>query len=198
MGLTQFPQFVASPLSLLLEVSASSEAEAREGLEVGLTQALEAGLASDAIIAKSERERIDLWRPREDSYQADRGLKHRHWYDVSVPISRLDGYMSVLFREVPKRFPGALCLALGHLGDGNIHLSVASDTPFGSDGAIEALIYGGLREIGGAFSAEHGVGLDKRAALARLGGTTRLAAMRAIKQALDPQGRMNPGKVLEL
>jgi FAD/FMN-containing dehydrogenase len=197
MGLTQFPQFVASPVTLLLEVSAVSEAEAREGLEVGLAEALESGLATDAIIAKSERERIELWRPREDSYQADRVLKHRHWYDVSVPISRLDSYMETLFRETQKRFPGALCLALGHLCDGNIHLSLASDTPYGDECAVEELVYGGLREMGGAFSAEHGVGLEKRTALARIGGATRLATMRAIKQALDPDHRMNPGKVLE-
>ncbi len=63
--------------------------------------------------------------------------------------------------------------------------------------AVEDLVYGGLEEMGGAFSAEHGVGLDKRKALARLGAGTRIATMRAIKQALDPQGRMNPGKVLE-
>ena len=106
--------------------------------------------------------------------------------------------MEHLFEETSRRFPGALCLALGHLGDGNIHLSIASEAPFGDDMAVEALVYDGLRVIGGAFSAEHGVGLDKRAALARLGGATRLAAMRAIKQALDPEGRMNPGKVLEV
>ena len=73
MGLTQFPQFVASPLSLLLEVSAASEEQARDGLEAGLAEALEAGLASDAIIAKNERERIDLWKPREDSLSSRQG-----------------------------------------------------------------------------------------------------------------------------
>ncbi len=197
LGITQFAQFVQSPVTLLLEVSAESEEAAREGLEAGLAQVLEEGLATDAIIAQSERERISFWHPREDSYQADRGLAYRHWYDVSVPISRLDAYMERLFRETEARFPGTFCLALGHLGDGNIHLSIASETPFHDDAAVEELVYDGLRKMGGAFSAEHGVGLDKREALARIGAGTRIATMRAIKRALDPGNQMNPGKVLE-
>ncbi len=195
--ITQFAQFVQSPITLLLEVASESEEAAREGLEAGLAQVLEEGLATDAIIAQSERERIAFWHPREDSYQADCGLAYRHWYDVSVPISRLDAYMERLFEETEARFPGTFCLALGHLGDGNIHLSIASETPFHDDAAVEELVYEGLREMGGAFSAEHGVGLDKRAALARIGAGSRIATMRAIKRALDPQNRMNPGKVLE-
>lgn len=197
MAIARFSTFVASPMAFILEVSGPSEEQAREALEAELTDALEAGLATDAIIAKSERERTEIWEPREDSYQADKGLAYRHWYDVSVPIGKLDAYMARLFRETERRFPGAFCLALGHLGDGNIHLSIASETPFSGAEAVEDLVYGGLEETGGAFSAEHGVGLDKRAALARLGAGPRLATMRAIKRALDPEGRMNPGKVLE-
>jgi FAD/FMN-containing dehydrogenase len=197
MGITRFSTFVASPMSLILEVSAATEETARETLEAELAEAIEAGLATEAIIAKSERERTQIWEPREDSYQADKGLAYRHWYDVSVPIGKLDAYMAHLFRETERRFPGAFCLALGHLGDGNIHLSLASETPFAGAEAVEELVYGELEAMGGAFSAEHGVGLDKRAALARLGAGTRIATMRAIKRALDPEGRMNPGKVLE-
>ncbi len=197
MGITRFATFVASPMAFILEVSAASEQEARDALEGELAEALEAGLATDVVIAQSERERTQIWEPREDSYQADKGLAYRHWYDVSVPIGKLDAYMARLFGETERRFPGAFCLALGHLGDGNIHLSLASETPFEGAEAVEDLVYGGLEEMGGAFSAEHGVGLDKRKALARLGAGPRLATMRAIKQALDPEGRMNPGKVLE-
>ncbi|MEZ5924816.1 MAG: FAD-binding oxidoreductase [Hyphomicrobiaceae bacterium] len=196
LGLTQFRQFVASPVTLLLEVSGQSEEEARTGLEQGLAEALDLGIATDAILAKSERERIAIWHPREDSYQADRGLTYRHWYDISVPISRLDDYVSRLFRETAVRFPGMVCLVLGHLGDGNLHLSLASDTPFDDVTAVEDVVFGGLREMGGAFSAEHGIGLDKREALARIGGQARLQTMRAVKRALDPLGRMNPGKML--
>jgi len=91
------------------------------------------------------------------------------------------------------------CVAyvIGHLGDGNLHLTIAARAPLDAVKAeIEELVYDGLKSMGGSFSAEHGIGLEKKAALARLGDPGKLAAMKAVKQALDPLGLMNPGKVI--
>jgi FAD/FMN-containing dehydrogenase len=89
--------------------------------------------------------------------------------------------------------------AIGHLGDGNLHLTVGATQPLAPVAqAITDAVYRGLKDMGGSFSAEHGIGLEKRASLAKLGDPGKLAMMRAIKAALDPLGILNPGKVLEV
>ena len=106
--------------------------------------------------------------------------------------------------EVERRFAGTRVNAFGHLGDGNIHFNVRA--PEGADGAwverdgqaVTAFVHDLVTAAGGSISAEHGIGQMKLAELARLAGPARLGALRAVKQALDPQGIMNPGKLVPL
>ena len=190
--------FAESPITVLYEVAAANTEAAMSALERGLGQALTDGHVQDAVIAKSDRERQELWRLRDDVFVSEQGFPHHAWFDVSLPISALDGYVTGLFDRLNKAFPAATLLAVAHLADGNLHLTVASPAPFGPDGKarLEALVYAGINTAGGAFSAEHGVGTDKLAALEIHADPVKLALMRTIKQALDPHNLMNPGKIL--
>ena len=138
-----------------------------------------------------------MWLVREESWEADKAWPHGLWYDVSVPQGALDGYARGLFARIAAIDPGLKIFLFGHLGDGNMHLTVTSgrEMPQLHD-AVDAAVFEGLAACGGSFSAEHGIGLEKRTHLARLGDPAKLAVMRAIKRTLDPAGLMNPGKVI--
>jgi FAD/FMN-containing dehydrogenase len=120
-----------------------------------------------------------------------------------VPVSAMPGFMASARAEVERVFPGVRVLAFGHLGDGNVHFNVRP--PLGVDGrswlegqgaAASRLVHDLATAAGGSLSAEHGIGQTKLAELARLADPVRVAATRAIKVALDPQGIMNPGKLV--
>ena len=176
----------------------------------GPAEALEAGLAEsdlieDATLAASEAQAEALWRLRESMSEAERidGIAAKH--DVAVPVSAMPGFMGSARGEVEAAFPGARVLAFGHLGDGNVHFNVRP--PAGADNAawmaangakVSAFVHDLTVAAGGSISAEHGIGQTKLAEFARLGDPARLAAMRAIKGALDPSGIMNPGKLVPL
>ena len=123
------------------------------------------------MLPKNAAEERDLWRVRED-WAVDRERPGGLWYDVSVPIDRLAQYLAG--RAAPPRraaIPRSPSIVVGHLADGNVHLTVNSSAPIGARYAeIAPLIYAGLRELGGSFSAEHGVGLEKRASLEEWAG----------------------------
>ena len=182
---------------LLVEVAGNSPQEAAEHLETHLAEAIEAGEAQDAVLAKNAEERRRMWLIREESWEADKAFPHGFWYDVSVPQGALDGYARALFARAAELDPAMKVFLFGHLGDGNMHLTVTTgrEMPELHD-AVDAAVFAGLADCGGSFSAEHGIGLEKRAHLARRGDPAKLALMRSIKQALDPLGIMNPGKVI--
>lgn len=161
-----------------------------------LGPAAEAGEIRDAVFPKNEAERRDLWRIREDTFQIDRLHPGGCWFDVSVPLARLDGYVATVRDRVARVVPGAGIFIVGHLGDGNLHFTITGDAPLTHlyDPLCHALCEG-LPEMGGSFSAEHGIGLEKRGTLARFGDPTKRALMAAVKAALDPRGIMNPGKL---
>ena len=184
-------------LLLVVEFSAADAAAAQLALEELLGDALEAGEASDAVIAKSGEERRRMWLVREESFEADKAMPHGFWYDISIPHAHLQRYTDDLFARMTAIDPALVVLMFGHLGDGNLHLTITKGAPMPElHDAIDQAMFDGLQAIGGSFSAEHGIGLEKRAHLARLGQPAMLEAMRAVKRALDPQGLMNPGKVL--
>ncbi|MEM8827047.1 MAG: FAD-linked oxidase C-terminal domain-containing protein, partial [Pseudomonadota bacterium] len=144
----------------------------------------------------------DFWRLRETIAEAEKvdgpAIKH----DISVPVSAMPRFVEAVGGEIERRWPGASMIAFGHLGDGNIHFNVRSDSRLDRDTLmalgpeITAFVYGEIARAGGSISAEHGIGTAKAGALANSGDAGKLAAMRAIKAALDPKGIMNPGKVL--
>jgi FAD/FMN-containing dehydrogenase len=177
--------------------------EAADALEEALAAALGEGLAEDAVIASSEAQAAALWRLRESIAEAERIQGPSVKHDVSVPVSAMPAFIERGRAAVEARFEGARVVAFGHLGDGNVHFNV--QPPAGSaaeawlpahSGAVTGLVHDLVGEAGGSISAEHGIGQSKLAELARTAEPARLAALRAVKQALDPAGIMNPGKLI--
>lgn len=157
--------------------------------------------ADDAVIAQSESQAAALWRRREELPLAERQDGPAVHHDIAVPVSAMPDFAEAAAAAVEAEFPGARVLAFGHLGDGNLHFNVRAPADDGvgwiaaNREGITARVHGLVAAAGGSISAEHGIGVMKRADLARLGDPVRLSAMRAIKQALDPLGIMNPGKL---
>ena len=191
------------PWYVLCELAASrGEEPLAEGLEKVLASALERGRVLDAVVAQSERQRAQFWRLRENIPEAQRlegaSLKH----DVSVPVGRLPEFVARGGEWVHAHVPDGRLVAYGHLGDGNLHFNVsqlpgADAAAFGARGpAVMRAIHDLVREFGGSFSAEHGIGRLKVAELERYASSVELDLMRSIKRAFDPQGILNPGKVL--
>lgn len=174
----------------------------RSVLESCFETALEAGLVTDAVLAESTQQADALWRLRETIPEAQvlEGASIKH--DVSVPVSKVPGLIAEGAELVEAAIPGTRVVAFGHMGDGNIHFNLTP--PKGADGEmflkewsrVNRVVHDLVMEMGGSFSAEHGIGQLKRGDLARYGSPAGLSAMENIKTALDPNGIMNPGKVL--
>jgi FAD/FMN-containing dehydrogenase len=174
-------------------------------LQSELMAAIESGLADDATIAASEAQAEALWKLRESLSEAEArdGMAAKH--DIAVPVADMPGFMARASAAVVERFPGARPIAFGHLGDGNVHFNVRAPLGGGDKAwfaaqaaAVSRFVHGLVTDAGGTLSAEHGIGRFKRADFAALTDPVRLAAMRAIKTALDPTGIMNPGALLPL
>ena len=197
LNLDRLLTFAPSADALFAIFEITDDTSSSELFQSVLGDAVEAGGITDAIIAKSDAERKDIWRIREDSWSIDRQFPHGFWFDVSVPQSQLDAYVEKLKQRLSSAAPNFRTFAMGHLGDGNLHLTVSSGEQQPEfKAAVADAVYAGLAEMGGSFSAEHGIGSEKRDTLARYAPPSRLKAMRAIKTALDPNNLMNPGKVL--
>ncbi len=192
------------PYCVLLENSDSeSEDHARARFEALLEMAFEAGCVSDAVVAESLSQAHQLWHIRESIplAQAEEGLNIKH--DISVPISRIPAFVDYADALMAREIPGVRLVNFGHLGDGNLHYNVQA--PEGGDARaflatqearVNDLVYGAVAQFGGSFSAEHGVGALKTEELAHYQSPVALSMMRAVKQALDPQNLLNPGRVL--
>ncbi len=199
------PLYEQSAYCVLLEMSDSeSEAHARSRFEALLEAALEQGCVSDAVIAENLAQAHQLWHIRESIplAQAEEGLNLKH--DISIPVSRIPDFCTQTDALLQREIPGVRLVNFGHLGDGNLHYNVQA--PAGGDAAaflrdqedkVNTLVYDQVHAFDGSISAEHGVGELKAAKLPGYKSPVALQMMRAIKQALDPQGIMNPGRVLE-
>lgn len=197
------PALSASPWHLLIELSAGGdEGELREALGALLAEALASGTISDAVLAQSGEQARRLWAMRENIGEAQRidGLSIKH--DVSVPISRIPEFVERADQALTEAFPGLRIVAFGHIGDGNLHYN-QSQAAAGLNAAflaaqptVNRIVHDLVDELGGSISAEHGIGQLKRDELLRHKSPVEIEMMRAIKRVLDPQGLMNPGKVL--
>jgi FAD/FMN-containing dehydrogenase len=192
------------PAYVLCEVStARQDRQLRGLLEDALGTAMERGQVLEAAFAESIAQREALWRLRESVPEAQRheGASIKH--DVSVPVAALPAFLAQAADAVASVAPTARLVAYGHVGDGNLHFNL-SEPAGGSErqsflalqDAIAEAVYACVREFRGSISAEHGIGQLKRDLLARHKDPVALATMRSIKQALDPNGILNPGKVL--
>jgi FAD/FMN-containing dehydrogenase len=198
------PLWQETPWCVLLENSDSeNEAHARSQFEALLEAALEAGCVSDAVVAESLTQAKGLWHIRESITlaQATEGLNIKH--DISIPVSRIPAFVAETDALLAREVPGVRMVDFGHLGDGNLHYNVQA--PEGADGPaflrdfedkVNTLVFDQVKRFGGSISAEHGVGEQKVNKLPLYKDPTALAMMRAVKQALDPQNILNPGRVL--
>ncbi|MDA0341937.1 MAG: hypothetical protein O3B74_10110 [Proteobacteria bacterium] len=197
------PLAAPSPWYVLLELASASPIDDLRGkLETVFERAMEQGLVTDGVIAESLQQRAQLWRPREE--QAEAGRKSGGFgltFDLSIPVGRVAEFLEYSRGRLAEEVPGLRFNTMGHMGDGNIHYSVKK--PLDLDEAVweqrkaglSDMVLGMIRDYGGSFSAEHGIGSEKRQTLASHAMPARLGLMRAIKTALDPDGIMNPGKV---
>jgi FAD/FMN-containing dehydrogenase len=205
---THMPQ-LAQPLppadwTVLLEQSDNEgEAHAQALFEALLETALDRGLIADAAVASSLEQSNAMWHLRESipMAQAQEGANIKH--DIALPVSAIAEFVATTDAALSAGFPGVRLVNFGHLGDGNLHYNVQA--PEGVDAtaflrdhehAVNTLVYDGVGRFAGSISAEHGVGALKRDELAQRKSPVALGMMRAIKQALDPNGMLNPGRVL--
>lgn len=185
--------------SVLIELGTGAEADLR--LEELFGLALEDELVSDGLIAQSEQQRADFWSLREHIPLANKAIGSVASHDISLPLDALPTFIAEASALIRDQSPLRIN-CFGHLGDGNLHYNLfppkggTRDTYEDIRHGLSAQIYDLVHKFGGSFSAEHGVGRMKVADLEKFGDPTRLAAMRAIKSALDPHGIMNPGAVL--
>jgi FAD/FMN-containing dehydrogenase len=193
-----------APWWVLMEQSDSeSEAHARSLFEALMARAMADGLVTDAVVAQSLAQSSALWRMRESIplAQAREGLNIKH--DISLPISRIPAFVIATDAAIARRWPGSRVINFGHLGDGNLHYNLQAPSGVASkafleehEEAVNALVFDAVQAHGGSISAEHGIGQLKRDELRRRKDPVALALMQAIKSALDPHNRLNPGKVL--
>lgn len=180
------------PLYVLFDSSAAGEA-----LERTLQAALEAGEVVDAVIARSHAQARQLWRIREATGEFPARLRPLN-FDVSLPIGRIGEFVDLCRARLAQRWPDNRSFYFGHIGDSNLHLTLdcralPQPAPLLE---VEELVYTAVGEMAGSVSAEHGIGLLKREFLHHSVSPEALQVMRQLKQALDPKGILNPGKLL--
>ena len=193
----RFPHYV------LMELS---DTQSGEGVRVLVESMLEAALEErnilDAAVAQSETQSRAFWSLREfiSEAQAHEGPNIKH--DVSIPISRISEFIATTDAELERAYGGLRMVTFGHLGDGNLHYNVSAPEGVAPGvfvmhtAAINRIVHDSVARLGGSISAEHGLGQLKRDEIQRYKSPLELELMRKLKRALDPQGIMNPGKVL--
>jgi FAD/FMN-containing dehydrogenase len=193
----------ASAWYVLVELSDSTQGSTLDNLlEQALGSAAEAGLATDAVLAASDTQRKALWALRENVSEAQKldGVSIKH--DVSVPVSRVPEFIERASAALLKKFPDIRIVAFGHMGDGNVHYNCGKSQAdqasrfYGESPEVNHIVYEVVNDLNGSISAEHGLGVLKVDEIKRYKSALELDLMRAIKKTLDPDGIMNPGKVL--
>ncbi|WP_158903887.1 FAD-binding oxidoreductase [Burkholderia sp. L27(2015)] len=200
----RYPYAQRHAQTVLLELSDNeSESHARALFEQLMEQAFDAGLVADAVVSENLAQSRAFWNLREHIplAQAEEGLNIKH--DIAVPVSQIAHFIEATDKLVAQVAPGARMVTFGHMGDGNLHYNV--QVPAGGDGpaflrdyqeAINRVVHDSVHRHRGSISAEHGLGQLKANEAARYKSPVEIALMRSIKTALDPENRMNPGKVL--
>lgn len=196
LGIGQLAAASPAAYGLLLAVTGRADGGPRSALERALERAADTGGIVDCILPKNAAEERDLWRVRED-WAVDRAYPGGLWYDVSVPADELARYLNDLERRVREHDAGLGLYVVGHLADGNLHVTINDAAPITHRySELAPVVYAGLKELGGSFSAEHGIGIEKRASLEKWAGPEMLRLMRSVKALFDPNWVLNPGKVI--
>src|SRR5947209_4932243 len=188
--------------ALVEATTPSSDVDIAGELERLLGVALEQGIISDAVLATNDAQAEAFWKLRDSISEAERAEGQTLAHDISVPVADMPAFVIEAAAKVERDFPGLIASGFGHLGDGNIHFHVRAGSHAAPDWyecegtAITRMVDDLVTAAGGSISAEHGIGQLKRAEFERLASPGRIHALRAIKQALDPLGIMNPGKLV--
>jgi FAD/FMN-containing dehydrogenase len=185
------------PYYVLVEAMGGDPAKDHERIEAALADAYEKGLIADAVVAQSDAQRQQIWAMRDDVAQLFR-FAPIFTFDVSLRISMMEQYVKDVNARLESHYPGVKNFTFGHMGDGNLHFVVS----VGAGGEehhhrVERCIYEPLEAIGGSVSAEHGVGLEKKPYLGLSRSASEIELMRTLKNALDPRGILNPGKIFD-
>ncbi|MGN6459597.1 MAG: FAD-binding oxidoreductase [Pseudolabrys sp.] len=187
---------------VLIELSSQAETGLRDTMEAILGDGLERGIIEDATISESGAQSKAFWYMREMFAEVQRRIGVSIKHDISVPVAAVPEFIARTHAATQKAFPGSRPLAFGHLGDGNLHYNVIQ--PEGMDKEtwlarwhdVNKVVFDIVLSLNGSISAEHGVGVMKRDLLPSIKDKTAIEVMRAIKHTLDPNGILNPGKVL--
>ncbi len=165
-------------------------------LENALSRASDAAMLVDAVITKNTAEAKRLWRMRHSIAEAERFFGKALKHDIAVPVSRMEEFLTRGDQLLAELAPDAQLIAFGHVGDGNLHYNVGLPQGFSDAAKVTTAIYDLVGELGGSFSAEHGIGRVKRQYLPIYRSEAELNLMRTLKKALDPNNILNPGKVI--
>ena len=200
----QFPLNESTPYYLLIECSSELVDMALNDIfEQTLAGIWETGAIKDAVIAASEQQAENLWALRENISESARHFGKGIHFDIAVPVGQIATFIDETNQVIADKLPDVTTIAFGHMGDGNIHYNqyLGKDTSPEQMAEIrttlEDIIYGHCMKLGGTISAEHGVGTDRQEAFYQHTDPALISLMQQIKQALDPKGVMNPGKVLK-
>ena len=187
------------PFYALLEATGGHEDSDRVSFERALEEALDSGLISDAVITHNRQQREELWAIRDDIEGLVKAMHPVLTFDISLGIGEMEACVAEIRAKLLERWPHARMVAFGHIGDGNIHPVITVGT-IDKDVAheVDGVVYDTLQKYRGIISAEHGIGLLKRDFLNRSRSEPEIRLMRTLKQALDPRGILNPGKIFEM
>jgi FAD/FMN-containing dehydrogenase len=179
---------------VLVETDGST---AEKALEETLGELLEHGAIDDAVIAQNARQAAEIWNVRDDATARAAAMKPNIHFDIGLPQSEMNAYVVNLRTTLKDTWPNAKLLVFGHLADGNLHINISVGVATEAMlAAVDRAVYEPLSAIGGTLAAEHGVGLLKRDYLALVRGPDEIALMRKLKNTLDPNETLNPGKVI--
>ncbi len=191
------PLVTNAPFYILMDVFISDSDAGRAKLEALLTTALEQGEIVDGALASSETERQKFWQIRENFEPEQDKFELIYGYDVSLPLEAMADYVDTVRSSLTERFSDAELLAYGHIGDGNLHFSIYPGQSRDRD-AVDEMVYFPLRALRGSVSAEHGIGLEKKAYLKYTRSESEIELMRKTKRMMDPGNILNPGKLFDL
>ncbi len=195
-GRHQPPLPVDQPYYAIIESLGSDQQHDAEMFARALEQAIEQGMVEDAVIAQSERDKQGIWNIREDLEHIVRDFQPFYAFDISLPVGDMEQYMRLATERLHSQWPQGSIAFLGHVGDGNLHIAIGAGTAEDRE-QVEACVYEPLAQFGGSVSAEHGIGLEKKRWFPISRNPIERSLMQSLKALLDPNGILNPGKVLD-